>query len=121
MEIDYRTDTINKKKRFVSFQPAIGFTKLFEEFGKLRWGYALNSKFPNIIDLYTNPILTNSTTFSIGSGVIEKQISHKFSFTHSKSDFRKQLFYTSSFSYDIISNGYRSEERRVGNEIRFRL
>lgn len=106
MEIDYRTDTINKKKRFVSFQPAIGFTKLFEEFGKLRWGYALNSKFPNIIDLYTNPILTNSTTFSIGSGVIEKQISHKFSFTHSKSDFRKQLFYTSSFSYDIISNGY---------------
>lgn len=95
----------NISKRFNTplFATTISTQRNTKRLGKFTILFNIKNNTSDILDFHSKPILVNSTDFNIGTNEILNSISQRFQISHSKSDIRKQIFYSSSFSY-IINN-----------------
>ncbi|RXJ43767.1 hypothetical protein [Gelidibacter gilvus] len=81
-------------------------TKDMDHAGKLNFGYKFSSKQPQISDIYRGLLLTSNRGFSQGVNSLFNLYLHRSRFSYSISDFRRNIFISSSISYSYNQNTY---------------
>lgn len=97
---------VNEFNSQVYIAPELKLSKEFVNFGKVNLDYEYSLKQPEIIDINKGLLLTSNRGFTQGFNSIFNLYSHRLNLLYSKSDFRKNVFITSSLGYNFNQNTF---------------
>ena len=81
-------------------------SKELNNLGKVNFLYKFSFRQPQISDLYNSLLLTSNRGFSQGVDALFNLYLHRLRMSYSISDFRKNIFVTSSISYNYSQNTF---------------
>lgn len=87
-------------------EPELRLSKEIDNLGKFNFLYKFSYKQPQISDIYNGLLLTSNRGFSQGVNSLFNLYLHRMQLSYSKSDFRKNIFISSSISYNYNQNTF---------------